>query len=318
MTGANEVVALKSLGISPMAVVWPVLVLAAFLSLGTVWMYELAATWGRPSFRRIVCESIEAIAYSRLRTKGSFDCDLFAATVKCVNERDGKRYLVQPTITLKGQPKVTITAAEAELHTKAGMLEIECRDGEIDAEGLRYSFSDKATRTVPLPSPTWDPRHRDYVAMRDIPGLIADIQTEIDRLRKNRLLDKLREARKALGVPAAGEDAGQIAGQFDQQIADKQLLIYRLRAETYRRWSNGFTCLCFALIGMPVAMLWRHADGLTNFFVCFLPILALYYPLLMFSEDLATSGTLPPIAFWMGNVILVYPAVVLLRWVVRH
>src|SRR3990172_1582950 len=35
MTGANEVVALKSLGISPMAVVWPALVLAAFLSLGT-------------------------------------------------------------------------------------------------------------------------------------------------------------------------------------------------------------------------------------------------------------------------------------------
>ncbi len=55
---------------------------------------------------------------------------------------------------------------------------------------------------------------------------------------------------------------------------------------------------------MPVAMLWRHADGLTNFFVCFLPILAVYYPLLMIGEDLSTSGTLPPISFWMGNVIL--------------
>ena len=37
-------------------------------------------------------------------------------------------------------------------------------------------------------------------------------------------------------------------------------------------------------------MLWRHADVLTNFFVCFLPILALYYPLLMLSDNLATSG----------------------------
>jgi hypothetical protein len=38
----------------------------------------------------------------------------------------------------------------------------------------------------------------------------------------------------------------------------------------------------------------------------------------MFGEDLSTSGALPPISFWMGNVILVCAAVVLLRWVVRH
>ena len=320
MTGANEVVALKSLGISPMAVVWPVLVLAAFLSLGTVWMYEIAATWGRPSFARIVGDSIEKIAYSRLQAKGFCDCDLFSATVKRVDERDGKRFLVQPTITVKGRPKVTITASEAELHTNAGMLEIECRDSEVNMDGVgRMSYPGKYTLTKPLPPPKWDPRHRDWVAMKNIPGLIVDIQAEIDRLRRNRRsLEKLREAHKALGVPAAGEDAEQIAGQINQEIADKQLKIYRLRAETYRRWACGFTCLCFALIGTPVAMLWRHADGLTNFFVCFLPILALYYPLLMFGEDLSTSGALPPISFWMGNVILVCPAVVLLRWVVRH
>ena len=89
------------------------------------------------------------------------------------------------------------------------------------------------------------------------------------------------------------------------------------RAEPYRRWSNGFACLGFALVGMPVAMLWRHADVLTNFFVCFLPILALYYPLLMLSDNLSTSGR-PPICFWMANVVLVVPAVALLRWIIRH
>ena len=237
-----------------------------------------------------------------------------------MEQRDGKRFLVQPTITVKGRPKVTITAAEAQLHTKDGMLEIECRDGEIDVEGLgRMSFPDKFTPLLSASPAKWDRRHRDWVAMRDIPGLIADIQAEIDGLRRNqRSLEKLREANKALGVPAAGEDAGQIGGRIDQEIADKQIQIFRLRTETYRRWACGFTCLCFALIGMPVAMLWRHADGLTNFFVCFLPILALYYPLLMLGEDLATSGTLPPISFWMGNVILMCPAILLLRRIVRH
>ena len=102
------------------------------------------------------------------------------------------------------------------------------------------------------------------------------------------------------------------------KIADDNELILRLRTEPYRRWSNGFTCLCFALIGTPVAMLWRHADVLTNFFVCFLPILAVYYPLLMFGDKLSTSGALPPISFWMGNVVLAIPAVLLLRWIIRH
>jgi lipopolysaccharide export system permease protein len=321
MTGANEIVALKSLGINPMAAVWPVLALAAFTSLGTIWMYEIAATWCRPHFRQLVCNSIEEIACCRLQKKLSYDGDMFSIVVKGVENRNGRQILIKPTITLKnqsGQHKFTITAAEAEFHTnwKAGTLEIICRNGEVDVDDGHFkAFVGEQLYAVPLPTPAWDHRHRDWAASRDIPGLIAGIQAEIVPLQKTlRSLESLRKASQALGLPASPDDSAQIAAQ----IADRQRLIYRLRTEPYRRWSNGFTCLCFALIGMPVAMLWRHADGLTNFFVCFLPILAVYYPLLMIGEDLSTSGTLPPISFWMGNVLLAVPAVALLRWIVRH
>ena len=266
--------------------------------------------------------SIEEIAYSRLQKKS------VVSTAKCSRSssresknRNGRQILVKPTITLKNQPgqhKITITAAEAEFRTnwKAGTLEIICRNGEVDVDDGHFkAFVGEQLYSVPLPTPAWDHRHRDWAASRDIPGLIAGIQAEIAPLQKNlRSLESLRKASQALGLPASPDDAAQIAAQ----IADRQRLIYRLRTEPYRRWSNGFTCLCFALIGMPVAMLWRHADGLTNFFVCFLPILAVYYPLLMIGEDLSTSGTLPPISFWMGNVLLAVPAVALLRWIVRH
>ena len=95
-------------------------------------------------------------------------------------------------------------------------------------------------------------------------------------------------------------------------------LIYRLQTEPYRRLSNGFTCLCFVLIGVPVAMLWRHADVLTNFFVCFVPILAVYYPLLMLSESLSTSGKLWPISFWMSNAVFIASGILLMRRIVQH
>jgi len=310
MTGSNEIVALKSLGISPMAAIWPVIVLAGFLSLGTVWMYELAATWCRPSVQRIAYESLEEIAYSRLQKVGSYDNDQFAIAVRSVEGRK----LIRPTITIKGQPgrpTITLMAAEAELRTdwKNRMLRIICRQGEVDITGqMRVSFPDEQHYSIPLAVPPPPPYHRDWVAMSRIPILVAELQNRLQTLQRG--LESLRRARRILGEPDPPEE--------DAKIAEYQHLISQLRAESYRRWANGFTCLFFTLLGVPTAMLRRHADVLTNFFLCFLPILVLYYPLLMFGEDLATSGTFPPASFWIGNVVLAVPAIVLLRWNLKH
>jgi lipopolysaccharide export system permease protein len=46
MSGANEVVAIKSLGISPMVLFWPVLAVAFLLSPVTVWLNDVAVSWG--------------------------------------------------------------------------------------------------------------------------------------------------------------------------------------------------------------------------------------------------------------------------------
>jgi lipopolysaccharide export system permease protein len=303
MTGANEIVALKSLGISPMAVVWPAIILAAFLSLGTVRMYEIAATWCKPAVKRILAESIEEIAYSVLQKNHSIDRDQFSITVKRVD----KRTLIRPTITINGPPRVTISAAKAELHTdwKTHSLRFVYFDSVMDYEDgkLTLTWTGKHESVLPIDMPTPPPYHRDWVALGNVPRLVAERQAT------KRQLERLRDANKALGIPESAEDA--------ERIAEANHDIYRLQAEPYRRWANGFACLGFALIGIPVSMLWRHADVLTNFFVCFLPILAIYYPLLMLSDNLATSGR-PPICFWTANVALVVPALALLRWIIRH
>ena len=326
MTEANEVVALKSLGISPMAVVWPALVLSAFLSLGTVWMYEIAATWCKPNVLRIGAESIEQIVYSMLRKNGSCERDQFpfSITVKRVDDpaKEGESpRLIQPRITIKGPSKITISAAEAVLSTDwdTRKLRIDVRQGTFDVEGgVRMSFLDWEDYSVPIPEPGLDRHHRDYVALRDIPNLITELEGRIAECQATlQQFEEFREANEILGVPEPPEDAKKIAATVDE-IDNCRFKIRRLRTEPYRRWANGFTCLCFAMIGIPVAMLWRHADVLTNFFACFLPILAVYYPLLMLSDGLATSGTLWPVSFWTANVGLAIPAVFLLRRIIRH
>ena len=73
VAGSNELVALKSAGISPLAIVWPVLVMAAGLSLLIVWIYDVTAVWGRPGAERVIIESMEDIAYSALRQRRSYN-----------------------------------------------------------------------------------------------------------------------------------------------------------------------------------------------------------------------------------------------------
>ena len=72
------------------------------------------------------------------------------------------------------------------------------------------------------------------------------------------------------------------------------------------------------LIGAPMAIRLRHAEFLAIFFVCFLPILVVYYPLMAVSVDQAKDGVLPPPAVWLGNVVLALWGVWLLRRVIRY
>jgi lipopolysaccharide export system permease protein len=310
MTGTNEVVALKSLGINPMVIVWPVIIFAFLLSLGTIWMQEIAATWCRPSYARVIAESVEEIAYGMLRANHSCSLPQFSITVKSVEGQT----LIQPTITIhdtESDSTTTVHATDAELHTdrRAQALNIICHHVDVDMEG-KFQYNDPAEwrHSVPIVNPGRNPgileHHRDWVAMYEIPEHIAKLKAEVFPLDQKR---------------ADLEASGKTLTQADSaRLAELWRLIYRLQTEPYRRLSNGFTCLCFVLIGVPVAMLWRHADVLTNFFVCFVPILAVYYPLLMLSEDLSTSGKLWPISFWMSNTVCIASGILLLRRIVQH
>jgi lipopolysaccharide export system permease protein len=88
--------------------------------------------------------------------------------------------------------------------------------------------------------------------------------------------------------------------------------------EPWRRWANGFSCLCFVLVGAPMAIRMRNADFLTSFFLCFLPILVVYYPVFMLGVSRVKAGVLPPPAVWMGNLLVTLWGLWLLRRVVRN
>jgi len=319
MSGCNEVVAIKSLGISPMVILWPALILAFLLSLLTVWLNDLAVTWGRSGARRVLIEAVEEIAYSMLKTHKQYNSPTFSINVKDVKDRR----LILPTVLLKQGGTtgvITIRAEEAVLRAdrEAGVLKITSRNGTIDFGGKAIvDFPGEYPLEIPLREASRaakSSRVPSSLPLRVIPEETARQTAEIKRYQQEL-------AARATYQMLCGDFDGLTSPEWDTRcrVLDGMIdNLHRLQTEPYRRWSAGFSCLCFVLVGAPMAIRFRHSEFLASFALCFLPILAVYYPLFVYGIDGAKNGTIPPIFVWTGNVLLLLWGGVLLRRVIRY
>ncbi|MGO9109908.1 MAG: LptF/LptG family permease [Thermoguttaceae bacterium] len=318
ISGANEVVAIKALGISPMVLLWPVFIFAFVMSLVTVWLNDLADSWGPSNIQQVVIEAVEEIAYSMLQSQRRYSTSTFSINVKDI---DGRK-LQRVTLIFMGHgssPKTTITAEEAILRSDRaeGMLKVFLRNGMIDMGGkFSVAFPDWQEREIPLPdasrahsSGAWT-----NLPLRSLPDAIATAQSQIEQ--HEQLMATLAAYQMACG------DFDELTGEqwraheWDQ--ADLSSRYYRLLAVPQRRWAGGFACLCFALVGAPMAICLRNRDFLTSFFLCFLPILIVYYPAMIYGADAAKNGNLPTISVWAGNAMLLLWGIWLLRRMLRY
>lgn len=318
MSAENEIVAVKSLGISPVNVFIPGWILAFFVSLVTVWLNDLAKSWGRDGASRVVVQSVEEVAYGMLRTRQSYGTGRFSIVVEKVK---GRR-LIHPTVMIynanKAEPFM-LMAKEAELTSdlKNNMLVVELHDGEMDYHGEGIYRFDHETYHIPLRDAS--KKGRDVGRPENLP------MTRIPQAVQNEE-DNIQQIQQALAAEAAFQF---VTGDFDsltssqwnanqQDLIDARWRIARLELEPWRRWANGFSCLCFVFVGAPLAVRLRNADLFTSFGFCFLPILIVYYPILMSTVDRAKSGAIPPYCVWLSNLVLLVVGLLLMRRVYRY
>ncbi len=313
MSSSNEVIALKSLGISPWCIVWPILMLAFVLSLATVWLNDVAVTWGREGTQRVVVGAIEDVVYGMLKAHRRYSTPGLSISVQRV---EGRR-LVRPTLSIQAgpdRPAITIIAEEAELiaDLERDVFRVVLRNGTFDVDGqLSVEFPDVQEQAIPLGTAA---RARDLathpssISMIRIPAEIAAQQQRLAEL----------AGRSPQQAGDSATDATKPRGPKDARLDKQWERLYRLKTERHRRWSAGFSCLFFVWIGAPMAMWMRNRDFLSSFFLCFLPILIVYYPLLAYGIDGAKNGTIPPWSVWSGNLLLAGWGVGLMKKVVRY
>jgi lipopolysaccharide export system permease protein len=150
VSSSNEIVAVKSLGITPMVMIWPMLTLSCVISLAAVVLND-AAAWGRGGVDRVFLESLEEIAYGHLRATQSFSTDRLTVHVKRL---EGER-LIRPTIQVEssdGAPPSLITAEAAELRadTDTGLVSIKLYNTDGNFNGWSISHPGEFERSFSI------------------------------------------------------------------------------------------------------------------------------------------------------------------------
>lgn len=315
MAGDQEVTAAKAAGINVLSLLWPSFVLAAVLSLCSLVLADRVIPWAVANIQRTVSLAMEDIFLDVLRSRGQLvDEDRgFSITVMGV---EGKT-LIRPTFHY--QPRNNRPATlQAERATVAFDLENQEIDlhlvrGHIDVPGQHHSWLVTEDVSLPLPYEAKEPKPRHQS--------IRTIRHELARL--TRLLEKSRRRRDVETAMALALGDFDRIGQLDMHEYEQQQHVYRtdlskLRTEVHSRFALATSCFFFVLAGAPFAIMQARRQFLTTFFMCFLPVLLIYYPVVLLLLNLSKHGMAPPWALWGANVLLAIVACFTLRSVLKH
>ena len=143
--------------------------------------------------------------------------------------------------------------------------------------------------------------------------------------------EKSRQDFQSLKQQQALEAAFHLTTGDFHRLADDSLIIKdvrqrenlslerRYRTEYHTRFSMSMSCLFFVLVGSPFAVLGEKKQFLTSFLFVFSPILIVYYPVAMMTQNLSKAGSLEPsLAVWAANTLMLIAAVYFLRRVCRN
>lgn len=313
MSTANELIALQSVGIPSFVCVRPALVTALLLSLLTVWFVDLAFVWGHKGVENIILSAVDEVAYSTLRRQGSYTHGNFSIVVHEVRDRA----LINPTISFQQSNSKTIvlTAKEAQLTVEEpdNHLVLSLVDGVATfGDSESFHFRDRISYTIPLLNgddndlTTANPSH---LPLSLIP--LANAESK----RKVQYQESIIAARTGFDFISARFSEALDAKHVKewQQLQQQRQRLFRIAAESHRRWASGFSCFAFTVLGIPLAVLLKTSDYMTTFGVCFVPILIVYYPIFALGLDLAKSGTSPAYFPWLANCIALCAGLMLMK-----
>jgi len=320
MAADNEVLAIKSSGVNVLHVVKPGLILGLVMSLSTLALYYRVIPYTHHLLRAMVFRDAEGLLYSLLSRHGmiSYPQMPYAMFVKSVQ---GKK-LLSPVIKhkdAKGQIDMVAQAREADLRVDMNKKELHIHMrfgvGISPVDGSRAYFEDRYFQ-VELPpgmSDGHNRRPRDQT-WQELMRRRAELLEEIDEI--NNEVSTVSAKVLLGGHPA---DLPLHLRNLKDKVKTRRQQIQHIYVEMLMRPALSFGCLCFVLVGCPIGIMFSRGDYLGAFITCFLPIVIVYYPLMLCGTNMAKDAKFNELMLVYGaDLVVASGALVLYRWLLKH
>jgi lipopolysaccharide export system permease protein len=323
----NEIVAVKTAGLSAWTVLSPAMILGAILSgillfLSSAWIPEC-----NHKAKEVVFKNLEEMFYKLLKKDREFNNPRWPFLIK-VRDVEGKT-MNDATFKHRAQGIENRNTFDMTVKSKTAIINFDMEHAvarvhltgaEIMQSGNQDSVALLNNELLEIPLPD---RDNGFDSEKRTPEC-STAEMIVQQAEFRRLIAK---ERKRQAMAASLWIASGRIGRVNWTEVQRAFIDYKFwerkwnEYETEKQMRVSLACgsFFFVLLGAPVGILFARRDFLSAFISCFLPIILLYYPLTLLGTNLARDGMVnPTIALWLGNWVLFTLSVFAVRPVIRH
>jgi lipopolysaccharide export system permease protein len=317
----NEILAIKAAGVNILKVVWPGVLLGLMMSCFTMGMYYRIIPYTHSLMRSMFLNDVEESLYAVLARDHSFNQPRLNYAV-WVRQVQGRKLL---TALFKRRDQnnperydIVAWAREAELRVDMPNRQIllHMRNGTVITGDGNNAYLDDRVFPVELPAAFLADRPK---RARDLSWQeMRQHRQEIERLEDSVSNDIQLTMHRVVNSDAP-PDLAQHLANLREKKKYTHLEIAAIDAEVQMRPALSFGCLCFVLVGCPVGIWLSRSDYLSAFITCFLPIVFVYYPLMLCGTNLAKEGKFDAaVTIWAADAIMAVIGLLLFKRLLRH
>jgi lipopolysaccharide export system permease protein len=276
-------------------------------------------------------EMLDVVVKKLKKDQSGYDQVIWAKTAKLrieyrpnASPRDPNLHVLPAGTEASGEPGQKTVSGRTVLSTgkSSGGFELILRlyrCSVISSDSATSTEIDYLEFAIPLPDSIFGRASR-WQASTHTWEELSTHRMEVKQERAERLREV--EAMEAESRLRTGTEARVLREEalFIREVDIRHLskLQRNIESEMHMRPAISLSCLCFALIGCPVAIRARRKDLLGVFVFCLLPTAFVYYPTLIFAMRMSNSGRLPPTVLWCPNILIFLASVVLIKWMIKR
>lgn len=324
----NEVIAVKTAGLSAWSILWPAVILGGSLSAGLYYLSHGPIPRANHMAKVTIFKNFEDAFYKALKLEREFNNGNWPFLIMVRDVDVESRTMFDAIFKHRANKGAGGETFDLVVQAKKARINFDLDKGvaRVYLEGSEIKNSGKSDDVfivngkyfdMPIPEKTKtgaEKRIQEWTS-RELTAEQADYRRKIGRERKRQAID----AALCIGsgrvqwvrwpdVQTSFIDYGYWTRRVSEYETEKQL-----------RSAQAFGSLFFVILGAPVGILFAKRDFLSAFISCFLPIIILYYPLMLLGINLGKEDVIPPaVALWCGNVLLGVLAGFTLPKVIRH